>query len=431
MILQGSQRGGAKNLALHLLKKENDHVELHEIRGFVSNDLVNALNEAYFISKATKAKQFLFSLSLNPPSNENVSTKTFENAIDRIEKKLGLVDQPRAIVFHEKENRRHAHVAWSRIFHDGQKLKAVQMSHFKSKLMDVARELYIEHGWKMPRGMMNAHECNPKNFTHQQWQQAKRIGKDPRAIKQMFQECWAVSENKATFASALKDRGYTLAKGDRRGFVALDHRCEVFSVAKWASIRTKEVREKLGKKDNLPTVTDTKTQIAKDMSERLTMLKTKQNNAIEARFSVINDKKSQMLQMHKKNRETLKNKQETRQTQETQQRQARYNKGMHGILDRLTGKHTRIKKQNEQDTLLAYQRDVQEKDQMIFAQQDQNKNLQNRVERLETFQQSKGELLNSDIKQYHDIEHQNRELFELRKSKTKDRTIKNSHTLER
>ena len=109
MILQGNQRGGAKNLALHLLKKENDHVELHELRGFVSNDLVNALNEVHFISKATKAKQFLFSLSLNPPANENISTKTFEEAIEKVEKKLGLVDQPRAIVFHEKENRRHAH----------------------------------------------------------------------------------------------------------------------------------------------------------------------------------------------------------------------------------------------------------------------------------------------------------------------------------
>ena len=321
-------------------------------------------------------------------------------------------------------------VAWSRIFHDGQKLKAVQMPHFKSKLMDVARELYMEHGWKMPHGMMNAHECNPKNFTHQQWQQAKRIGKDPRAIKQMFQECWAASENKAAFADALKDRGYTLAKGDRRGFVALDHRCEVFSVAKWTGTRAKEVTEKLGKANNLPSVTDTKTQIAQDMSKRLTMLKTRQNKAIQTRFLVINDKKSQMLQMQKKNRRTLKTRQETRQAKEIQQRQDRYNKGMRGILDRLTGKHTRIKKQNEQHTLLAYQRNVQEKDQMVFAQMKQNQNIQNRIDRLQTFQQSKSELLNSDIKQYRDIEAQKRELFELRKSHHKNQTI-NTPTHER
>jgi len=205
--------------------------------------------------------------------------------------------------------------------------------------------------------------------------------------------------------------------------VALDHRCEVFSVAKWTSIRTKEVQKKLGKANNLPSVTDTKIQIAKDMSKRLTMLKTRQNEAIQTRFSVINDKKSQMLKVHENNRQALKVKQQTRQTQETQQRQSRYNKGMHGILDRLTGKHTRIKKQNEQETLHAQKRDTQEKDQMIFAQMKQNQNLQNRTDRLQIFQQSKGELLNSNIKQYRDIEAQKRELFELRKSKSKNHNM--------
>ncbi len=423
MILKGNQRGGAKNLALHLLKEENDHVELHELRGFVSNDLVTALNEAYFISKATKAKQFLFSLSLNPPANENVSTETFENAIERIEKKLGLVNQPRAIVFHEKNNRRHAHVAWSRIYNNGQKLKAVQMSHSKLKLMDISRELYIENKWQMPKGMLNAQECNPKNFTHQQWQQAKRIGKNPRAIKQIFQECWAVSDSKIAFANALKSRGYILAKGDRRGFVTLDHRCEIFSVSKWSGIKVKEVKEKLGNTDNLPSVTDAQTQIAKDMSERLTMMKDQQQTAIQARMSLIKTNKLQLLQKHRKIRKALKTKQEARQIQETKNRQDRYNKGIRGILDRITGKHTRIKKQNEQETLLSHQRDMQEKDQMIFKQMEQSQKLQNRADRLQEFKQTKTQSLSSDIKQYREIETHKRELFELRKNKTKGQTI--------
>lgn len=29
MILNGNQRGGAKDLALHLMKEENEHVEVH------------------------------------------------------------------------------------------------------------------------------------------------------------------------------------------------------------------------------------------------------------------------------------------------------------------------------------------------------------------------------------------------------------------
>ena len=58
MILVGNQRGGAKDLALHLLKDENEHVEIHEIRGFAAQNLMGALNEVYAISKATRCKQF-------------------------------------------------------------------------------------------------------------------------------------------------------------------------------------------------------------------------------------------------------------------------------------------------------------------------------------------------------------------------------------
>ncbi len=137
-------------------------------------------------------------------------------------------------------------------------MKAIPLPYTKFKLMDISRELYIEHGWTMPRGMMNSEQRDPNNFTLSQWQQAKRTGKDPREIKKVFRDCWAVSDSKNGFEQALKERGYKLAKGDRRGFVALDHRCEVFAVAKWAGVKTKAVRAKLDNEDNLPSVIDTR-----------------------------------------------------------------------------------------------------------------------------------------------------------------------------
>lgn len=39
MILVGNQRGGAYELAAHLLKQENERVEVHDLRGFASTDL--------------------------------------------------------------------------------------------------------------------------------------------------------------------------------------------------------------------------------------------------------------------------------------------------------------------------------------------------------------------------------------------------------
>jgi hypothetical protein len=90
MILVGNQRGGAKDLAVHLLKDENDHVLVHELRGFAAPDLRGAFNEAYAVSRETRCKQYLFSLSLNPPAAARVTTDDFQSAIGRVEQQLGL-----------------------------------------------------------------------------------------------------------------------------------------------------------------------------------------------------------------------------------------------------------------------------------------------------------------------------------------------------
>jgi len=112
MILHGNPRGSGRDLAIHLLRDdENDHVEIHQIRGFIADDVRGAFQEAQAMSSATKAKQYLYSLSLSPPKSGNVSAEEFESAINKAEKALGLSGQPRVIVFHEKGDQRdrHAH----------------------------------------------------------------------------------------------------------------------------------------------------------------------------------------------------------------------------------------------------------------------------------------------------------------------------------
>ena len=126
MILKASQRGGAKRLAAHLLNAEtNEHVEIHEIKGFMADTLEGALHEIYAASRGTKCKQFMFSVSLNPPQNEIAPVEYFERALMEIEKKTGLTGQPRVVVFHEKEGRRHCHAVWSRI--DTAEMKAINL----------------------------------------------------------------------------------------------------------------------------------------------------------------------------------------------------------------------------------------------------------------------------------------------------------------
>ncbi|MEM7172165.1 MAG: hypothetical protein AAF530_18485 [Pseudomonadota bacterium] len=52
----------------------------------------------------------------------------------------------------------------------------------------------------------------------------------PRTIKTAFVDAWAISDSAAGFSYALQERGYKLARGDRRDFVAVDLHGEVYSV---------------------------------------------------------------------------------------------------------------------------------------------------------------------------------------------------------
>ncbi len=254
MILNGNQRGGAKDLALHLMKAENEVVEIHELRGFLSRDLMGALNEIYAISRGTKCKQFMYSLSLNPPKDETVSVAEFEKAIEQAEQRLGLQGQARAVVFHEKDGRRHAHVVWSRI--DLGTMTARQMSYDHDRLTELSHELFRQHGWDIPKGLKKRGDRDPKNYTYAEHQQAKRVGRNAGQIKADIQSAWEASDTKIAFEHALEEKGYFLARGDRGRFVLVDVHGEVYPLRQQVELRVKEFRAKLGDEADLPSVSD-------------------------------------------------------------------------------------------------------------------------------------------------------------------------------
>lgn len=363
MILHGNQRGGGRDLAPHLMKDENDHIHVHEIRGFIAQDLVGAFKESYAISKATRCRQHLFSLSINPPKDADIGDKAFIDAIEQVEKKLGLMGQPRAIVFHEKkgvdgELRRHAHGVWCRI--DTDQMKAVQLSHTKVKLRDVSRDLHIQHDLKMPPGLINSKDRDPRNFTLEQWQQCKRAKVNVHQIKSAFKDAWAISDSKAGFAHALAERGYILAKS-RRGHVAVDHKGETFAVSRYAGIKAAQVRAKLGEADGLPSVEQAQQRASKQITDRLAQLKAQE----VAKAACVQDaaiKRDKRIQA-KQTRETsiLRDTQQKRAAAEEQARQARIRKGMMGFVDRLTGRRKRTLKENAADAAAKNLRDQHER----------------------------------------------------------------------
>jgi hypothetical protein len=378
MILKGSQRGGAKQLALHLMKtEENEHVEVHQVRGFMADDVLGALREAEAISKGTKCNQFLFSVSLNPPQNERVLVETFEMALNAIEERTGLSNQPRVVVFHEKEGRRHCHAVWSRI--DPETMTARPLPFFKNKLQDISREQYLENGWRMPAGLVDKRNRDPRNFTLAEWQQAKRAGRNAGDLKQLIQEAWSVSDTRETFAHALKERGFYLAKGDRRGHIALSFEGEPFSVARMLGQKAKDVKARLGSPDELLTLEDARKEIAADYLPKMQDHLRGIRQTAKERIQKVEAERAKLHAAHKAEREKLDRGQKQRREQEQRERAERNRKGLLALWDRLSGKHKAIEKQNQIEALWALERDRRQRDAIIAAQLNERRTLQARI----------------------------------------------------
>ncbi|MDE1153725.1 MAG: relaxase/mobilization nuclease domain-containing protein [Micavibrio sp.] len=378
MILKASQRGRSAELAAHLLNgEENEHITVHEIRGFVSEDLAEALREAYAMSRGTRCKQFLFSVSLSPPETADVSVEDFEAAIEEIEKKMGLIDQPRIIVFHEKNGRRHCHAVWSRI--DTEKLVAVNLAYFKRKLTEISTMLFLKHGWKLPKGFKRKADKSPLNMTRQEYRQAKRLLEDPQALKMMFKGAWEQSDSKETFARALQENGFLLARGDSRGFVAVDIKGGVYSLSRWIDIGTRDLKARLGMPENLPDIGQAKTYLASRMTENLTRyIAEAKTQGAEKRTPLVQELRI-LVTSQRKERQNLIEAQQTRWVQETRQRTARLNTGVAGVWQRVTGEYQKIRAINEVETKAGLARDQKELHNLIRSHLLERQHLQKTV----------------------------------------------------
>ena len=410
MIFVGNSRGNGQNLARHLMSPENEHVTVHEISGFAGDDLSSAFKESEATARGTRCQKYLFSLSLNPPASQKVATETFLQTISQVEQRLGLQGQPRAVVFHEKGDRRHCHVVWSRI--DSEEMKAIPLSFTKRKLMELSKEIYLEHGWQMPDGFIQPSLRDPKNMTLAEWQQAKRVGQDARELKAIFQACWKQSDDQRSFARALQEHGLALAKGDRRGFVASDLNGEVYAIARFCGVKSKDVRERLGRSETLPSVSQAKEALAKSVLPGVEKLR----QAEARRLAQVKEHEKKLLwqltEKHQGERKSLLERQEARSFAELTARQDRFNKGLRGLFDRITGAYSRTKKQNELEAYNALKRDQKERDNLVHRHLGEKRDYLNRQRANLEKAQRVGRELKSDLDR-------------LRKERQQDRTMRN------
>ena len=287
---------------------------------------------------------------------------------------LGLTGQPRVIVFHEKEGRRHCHAVWSRI--NAQTMTAIDMPFFKNKLQALAKDIYLENGWAMPKGFANSRLRDARNFSLDEWQQAKRAGVDPRELKSAILDCWQQADNAKSFAAALEERGLFLARGDQRSFVAVTIDGDVHSITRILPDRKRDIISRLGDSAALPSVSDTRQKIAEQIAPRLTRYIAEAKRIAHHNMQPLVAKREALKVQHQAERQAFDSKLETRWNEEQRIRSSRLRKGIAGAWDFLTGKYFKTRKHNEMESKFARERDSHERHALIQAQHKDRQALQ-------------------------------------------------------
>jgi hypothetical protein len=353
MIPKASQRGLGQDLATHLQNAyDNEYVEIAEVRGAVARDLHGAFAEWEVCAHAmTGCRNYLYSLSVNPdPAQSALTRAQYHDYIDRVEGKLGLSGQPRAIVFHIKDGREHCHVVWSRI--DAEHGKAVHQPFDRQKLMMVTRQFAREHGLRLPDGMTpdaGRERGKKKSLSLYEKHQQDATGLTKEERMRQVTEAWRRSDGPRAFVRALEELGYVLATG-KRPYVLVDLYGEMNALPKLIddrAVRTKDIRAFLERDfppESLPSVDEAKALVAQHrqaiedfkkaqgQADRVEDLKRFQAD----RRAPLEAENTEMQARHARERESL----EARQRGERQALQAKHDAAEKRVQDQRHGRRS-------------------------------------------------------------------------------------------
>jgi hypothetical protein len=256
MITKGTTHNSGGKLAHYMITgKEGERAELWQLRGFAFDDIKAAFRSVHVMAEGTRCQQPFFHVQVRNPEGEVLTRPQWEYTANRIEARLGLTGQPRAIAFHTdgKTGHEHMHVAWSRI--DDETLTARPLPFFKDRLKKVSRELELHFGLTLVRN------TRPDRIsyapTRAEDEQARRLGVNIHEIRQTIRDCYERSDCGRSFESALAAEGMVLAKGDKRDFIVIDPAGGMHALGKRIlDVSAAQIRQRLGdlERDQLPGV---------------------------------------------------------------------------------------------------------------------------------------------------------------------------------
>jgi Relaxase/Mobilisation nuclease domain len=262
VIISGRSRSNWRFFATHLTRADtNERVAITEMRGVLSDNVLDAFREMHAVAGGTNCKNFFYHANLNPRADEQLSPEQWHEAVDLLERHLELKGHARFVVQHEKNGRTHEHVIWLRI--DPDTMTAVSDSHNYRRHELAAREIEqafglapVESALTRDKGTEARGERGPEN-----WETFRGFesGIDPRLVKAEITALWQSADSGLAFKAALEEQGYILAKGDRRDFCVIDRTGDEHSLARRISgAKAAEIRARMGDidRDALPTVAE-------------------------------------------------------------------------------------------------------------------------------------------------------------------------------
>jgi hypothetical protein len=255
MIISGGSRSQWRKFAAHLMKTEGgqQRVAIEEIRGLAADNLVDAFHELEALGQGTRATNFYYHANIDPRADEHMTEEQWENAVDMLEKNLGLEGHSRFVVEHEKHGRTHRHVVWSRV--DTDHMRVVPDEWDYSIHQRTADELEKEFGHeKTPRRREPGQSKGPENW---EYFRGKESRINPKEVQTELTALWHQADTPQAFAAALAEKDYILCEGDR-GLCVVDQAGKEHSLYRRVGERKAVVDDRMEgiDRESLPTVAE-------------------------------------------------------------------------------------------------------------------------------------------------------------------------------
>ena len=230
-----SMRASAKALADHLISPENEKVTVKKLEGVYSNDVHGALAEFQAISKGSRAKKFLYHVSVSPAPDQVMTEKDWDKVWAIYDKVHDLNGLQYVEVEHIKLQRVHRHRVYNRL--DPLTGKARCLSWTKIKNEKAARIMEDQLGHPFVNGKftrsiardlrqegMDSLASKLQLLSDQSLGvladnikelNAKKRGKPIDITRAILADIWNCSDSAIAFQEALSNAGFTLAQGTK------------------------------------------------------------------------------------------------------------------------------------------------------------------------------------------------------------------------